>query len=219
MNFLGGNEQYGQVTCEVTGVDVTIDAVTMTWVKQTGEAADIVTVTTETPGNVGFVEKMTASGTLTANSANISVSQVDGVACEASYFLCEVTFTKQSGERATAMAVTAPGRRQSDLSYQDMSNDTMSALDDARQKLIELKTSLEALNQTHAALLESKQTADNVNANISARISHLEDMLSSRDQSCDSCLNVTNSLEDLQSRLAVLENSAEVTVRIIKLVN
>ena len=195
MTFLGDTDQYGQLTCRAIGNDVTINSVTVSWVNLTGESVDLLRVTTNRPARTVSLDGMLGNGTLQGNTGYIFIHQVDAAACDTSYFLCEVNFTKQSGESGRAFAAAWPRQIQS-------SQPTHASLE---EKLSDLSAAFGKLNQSYTSLLRDLREGQRLNANISAKTTELEGRLSS--QICDPCSNLTDSLEDVKRRLELLDIS------------
>ena len=207
MIFGGDGGRFGTLTCDANGNDLNVESVTLSWIKQTGERIDLLTVTKNTPDSSFPLDGMLGNGALQNNSGYIFIDQMEAAACESSYFICEATYTTQSGVRGRAIATAGhPG--------QDRSKNTQ-ALAAAQEKLSHLSAVFQVLNGSYASLLEEKQEIDEARANFSAKISELENKLVQR-QSCGPCSNITTLVEDLQRRLEVLENSTVTTqVRLI----
>ena len=195
MTFLGDTDQYGQLTCRAIGNDVTINSVTVSWVNLTGKSVDLLRVTTNRPSRTVSLDGMLGNGTLQGNTGYIFIHQVDAAACDTSYFLCEVNFTKQSGESGRAFAAAWPRQIQS-------SQPTHASLE---EKLSDLSAAFGKLNQSYTSLLRDLREGQRLNANISAKTTELEGRLSS--QICDPCSNLTDSLEDVKRRLELLDIS------------
>ena len=213
MVFRGDDDHFGTLTCQANGNDVTVESVVLTRIKVTGESTDLLTVTRNRTGSTSTLDGMLGNGTLQNNSGYIFMDQVEAAACDSSYFLCETTYTTQSGERKRAVAITRPGQPESGHSGQHMPN-RPEPLAVAEKKLSDLSAAFEMLNGSYASLLEDQQKVAEANANISAKISELENKLSSiinQRQAFGPCSNITTNVEELQRRLEVLENSTDDT--------
>ena len=198
--FPGDDDHFGALICEANGTNVNVESVTLRSIKATGESTDLLTVTGNTSGNTFNLNGMLGNGTLENNSGYIFMDQAEAAACDSSFFICEATYTTLPGERKRAIAITRPGQPTQVNRTEDLAV--------AQEKLSDLSAVFVMLNGSYTSLLEEQQEVEAANANFSARISELENKLSStNDQSCGPCSNITAYVEDLQRKLGILENS------------
>ena len=175
MIFIGDTDQFGQLTCQASGNEATINSVTIMWVNVTGKSIDLLSVTADSPAGSLSLGGMNGTGSLVGNSGSNFIDRVSAADCDSSYFLCEVAFTKPTGESERAVAAAWPSRPQN----------AQSGLTTTEETLSDLSTAFAALNQSYSNLVEEMQEGKMVNANLSARITALEGGLS-----CDPCSSI-----------------------------
>ena len=96
----------GQLTCQARGDHVTIDRVTIKRIKTTGEATELLELTTSKSENQIFLDEIRGNGTLRNNAADVQFKLSEQNTCDTDHFTCELTFTKKSGEKGNAYTMT-----------------------------------------------------------------------------------------------------------------
>ena len=208
----GVQDKFGQLTCQAYGNEVNIESFTVIWVKVTGEATDLITVTPSSPSNRVSQDGIYGNGTLKENNGYISLDQMDAAICGSSYFLCEASFTNSAGERERAIAMARPGQPHKGYSDQRSSNATDAKDVAALEKKVEDMTeAFRIFNSSYSTLLQTRQKEQQEQRKTLSRISMLEDKVSKLNgsQSCDPCSNITQAVENLEKRLEQLEDGGD----------
>ena len=99
----------GQFVCLVQGNSVSINTVTISRVKTTGEPSELLAVTTSTPEMNISAGNIQGNGTLRANSAAIYIKLSDPSSCGSDFIASEVTFTNRSGHSGASFTIAGPG--------------------------------------------------------------------------------------------------------------
>ena len=99
----------GQFVCLVQGNSVSINTVTISRVKATGEPSELLAVTTSTPEMNISAGNIQGNGTLRANSAAIYIKLSDLSSCGSDFIASEVTFTNRSGHSGASFTIAGPG--------------------------------------------------------------------------------------------------------------
>ena len=102
----------GQVACQAKGNHVTVTRVTVTTIKADEKPTELLAVTTNRSENEIRTDNIHGNGTLNNNEAKIYLDLKDVSACDSEYFICEVTYTKPSGEEQTDFTMAGPGKFQ-----------------------------------------------------------------------------------------------------------
>ena len=203
---MGDQEQVGELTCKANGNDVTVESVSVIWVNITGESSDVVTVRTTKPEHSVALDGILGNGTLENNSGYIVLNQMDAAICGSSYFLCEVTFTKPSGERERAIATAWPRQPRGGEQDVEKSNQTQHLMS-LKKRVEDMSQAFEMFNSSFAHLLETRRKEQLTQAKLLKRLAELENKTSmfSGPKSCDACFNVSQALDKLETRLEKLE--------------
>ncbi|GFR99569.1 tenascin-R [Elysia marginata] len=110
MTFLGTHDPCGHLTCRVRGNSLTLESVSVTEVKATHENKQILVVTSTHPNKEISETDIRGNGTfLENNRATLNFDLLETSICNSGYFICEVVYTKTSGERERQFATAGPG--------------------------------------------------------------------------------------------------------------
>lgn len=207
---MGEQQPTCQLSCEATGNAVTLESVAIMWISLKVQGSNVHTVTKDGMQQGSFsLDGLAGNGTfqIDNNIMFIALDQLDEETCNSDQFLCEATFTGQSGVKERAFASSLPQRPQSVSSDWGSSNDTQDA---ARlmKSVEEMSEALGKLNMSYTSLLESRDRDWEFKAKLLSRLEALENAstIYPGEQSCDPCSIVTQALESLAERIEKLEN-------------
>ncbi|RUS87318.1 hypothetical protein EGW08_004930 [Elysia chlorotica] len=209
----GAQGPCGQLTCRAKGNSHTLHSVAVIRVKADGQATELLELDLVNPGTNSSVSSsgVIGFGKLYGNIATINLDLMDPTVCDSSYFICEVTFEKESGERQRAFTTAGPGQVPSlypGLPASEHPTDQPSDIRPAElQRLKEKVNKIEEKFESLSDMLDKKITLvfDTIRSvDTSSRVSRLEDRLLpfvlSRD-SDDSNTDVLQALSGLEARL------------------
>ena len=100
----------GLLVCQAKGNSVTMTSLKITRVNSNQATLELLAVSSSNPGIYISLKDLRGHGTLAADSAYIHIDLLESTTCNSGYFLCEASFTKQSGETEHTFATTGPGQ-------------------------------------------------------------------------------------------------------------
>ncbi|GFO12134.1 fibrinogen-related protein 3.1 [Plakobranchus ocellatus] len=241
MQLSSTDDVCGQFTCRAKGNSVTIANITLSRVRDARETTRLFTLTRESFEKRVHIDNILINGSLENKLAIIQVDMVNVSSCDSEYFVCQVTYLKQSGQIqsefimigsgqfADAQSVSEPAsnRRSTQLSSTRSPYSYVSELLLLNEKVNNVESKFQSLSdrlddkvrRNTETVLERTGSLENsvlrrvtsVETDISQRVSRLEDRLSNM------MLDRPQQNSDYAESLADLEKRlAEVVVTVNK---
>ncbi|GFS18159.1 ficolin-2 [Elysia marginata] len=204
LTFRGTHDPCGHLTCRVRGNSLTLESVSVTEVKATQENRHVLTVSSTKPNEEISETDIRGNGTFRENNrATLNFDLLDSSICTSGYFICEVVYTKRSGERERQFATAGPGYPPRVYPPAE------SGISSSNSHNLGQCTSNDKVNEVKFESLEKRLSQ--MYDTIMPRVSTLEDKFFSLllQKSPVAGPNATKTLENLEMRMSDVEQSIE----------